>query len=47
MHEPMARLQNWTISSLKDFRKHLEVWLLEEKRFKDKCRSLIDARPRI
>ena len=28
MQEPMARLQNWTISSLKDFRNHFEVCLI-------------------
>jgi len=47
LFKPMSRYQNRTISSLKDFGNHFEVWLLEEKRFKDEDHASIDARQRI
>ena len=41
MQEPMARYQNRRIHPLKSLEKHFEVWILEEKRFKDEGHTLI------
>ena len=45
MQESMARLQFRSSSFEKVLENHLEDWILEEKRFKDKNHTLIDAKP--
>ena len=43
MQEPMDGYQNWTSLSLEVFRNQFEVWLLDEKSFKDQNSYLNEA----